>query len=78
MTVRAALVVAGLSDTGNENTRQTSRFMTANSITDVEDFASLDVDQVREICKTIPKGTRSGHHRHHSTKQADRPNMVGT
>ena len=58
--VRAALAIAGLSDAGNANARQTTRFMTANSITDVEDFASLDADQVREMVKQYQRAHAQG------------------
>ena len=58
--VRAALAIAGLSDAGNANARQTTRFMTANSITDVEDFASLEADQVREMVKQYQRAHAQG------------------
>ena len=45
--IRGALAVVGLNNTGNVNARQTTHFMVANSIDDVDDFASLDTSQVR-------------------------------
>ena len=50
--VRDALAIVGLNNTGpNVNTRQTTRFMNANSIENVEDLMSLDTSQVREMAK---------------------------
>jgi len=58
--VRDALALVGLSDTGNVNTRHTTRFMNANSIESVEDFASLDTSQVREMVKIYRQAFAQG------------------
>ena len=57
---RDVLAIVGLSNTGNVNTRQTTRFMSANSIEDVEDFASLDTSQVREMVKQYQRAHPTG------------------
>ena len=58
--VRDALALVGLSDTGNVNTRHTTRFMNANSIESVEDFASLDTSQVKEMVKIYRQAFAQG------------------
>ena len=58
--VRDALALVGLNNTGNVNTRYTTRFMNANSIKSVEDFASLDTSQVREMAKIYRQAFAQG------------------
>jgi hypothetical protein len=49
--IRDVLALVGLNNTSNNNSRQTTHFMVANSIDDVDDFAFLDTSQVREMVK---------------------------
>ena len=58
--VRDALALVGLNNTGDVNTRHTTRFMNANSIESVEDFASLDTSQVREMVKIYRQAHAQG------------------
>ena len=58
--VRDVLALVGLNNTGNANARQTTRFMNANSIENVEDFASLDTSQVREMVKQYQRAHVQG------------------
>ena len=58
--VRDALAIVGLNNTGNVNTRQTMRFINANSIKNVEDLASLDTSQVREMAKIYRQAHAQG------------------
>ena len=58
--VRDALALVGLNNTGNVNTRHTTKFMNANSIESVEDFASLDTSQVREMAKIYRQAFAQG------------------
>ena len=51
--VRDVLAITGLSNTGNVNTRQTTRFANANGIVSIDDFALLDTAQVREMIRMI-------------------------
>jgi hypothetical protein len=53
--VRDVLAITGLSNTGNVNTRQTTRFANANGIVSIDDFALLDTAQVREMIKQYQK-----------------------
>ncbi len=53
--VRDVLAITGLSNTGNVNTRQTTRFANANGIASIDDFASLDTAHVREMIKQYQK-----------------------
>jgi hypothetical protein len=54
--VRDALEITGLSNTGvNIDNRQTSKFANANGITDIDDFASLETAQVKEMIKQYQK-----------------------
>ena len=58
--VRDVLALVGLNNAGNVNTRQTTRFMVANSIDDVNDFASLETSQVREMVKQYQRAHAQG------------------
>jgi len=50
--VRDALQIVGISNNGNVNTRQTTRFMNANQLVDINDFKTLiDVTNVKEMVK---------------------------
>ena len=53
--VRDVLRITGLSNTGNVNTRQTTRFANANGIVSIDDFALLDTAQVKEMIKQYQK-----------------------
>jgi hypothetical protein len=58
--IRDALAVVGLNNTGNVNARQTTHFMVANSIDDVDDFSSIDTSQVREMVKQYQRAHPAG------------------
>ena len=58
--VRDVLALVGLNNTGNINARQTSHFMVANSIESVDDFASLETSQVREMVKQYQRAHPAG------------------
>ena len=59
--VRDVLAIVGLSNTGGTvNTRQTTRFMNANSFENVEDLALLDTSQVREMAKQYQRAHPQG------------------
>ena len=49
--VRQALEIVGINNTGNVNTRQTTRFMNANQLDEMTDFKTLDVSNVKEMVK---------------------------
>ena len=49
--VRDALNIVGLNNNGNVNTRQTTRFMIANQLDEIDDFMSLHPLQVKEMVK---------------------------
>ena len=54
--VRDVLAITGLSNNGvNVNNRQTSKFANANGIFEIEDFASLEMTQVKEMIKQYQK-----------------------
>ena len=65
--VRDMLAIIGLSNTGvNVNTRQTTRFMSANSIEAVEDFA-LHIPGKGDG-ETVPEGSPPGIYGDHNPK----------
>ena len=49
--VRDVLSIVGMNNNGNVNTRQTTRFMLANQLDDIDDFMSLHASQVKEMVK---------------------------
>ena len=49
--VRDVLSIVGMNNNGNVNTRQTTRFMLANQLNDIDDFMSLHASQVKEMVK---------------------------
>ena len=57
--VRDALDVVGMSNIGNINTRQTTRFMNANQLDDMDDFKYIDVSHVKEMVKQYQKAPGS-------------------
>ena len=59
--VRDALDVVGMSNIGNINTRQTTRFMNANQLDDMDDFnfKYIDVSDMKEMVKQYQKAPGS-------------------
>ena len=54
--VRDVLAITGLSNVGvNVNNRQTTKFANANGIYEIDDFASLETTQVKEMIKQPQK-----------------------
>lgn len=54
--VRDVLQIVGLANNGLVNNRQTTRFMNANNIEDMNDFATLHTTQVKEMVKQYQRG----------------------
>jgi hypothetical protein len=57
--VRDALEVVGMNNIGNVNTRQTTRFMNANQLEDMDVFKFIDVSHVKEMVKQYQKAPGS-------------------